>query len=997
MKATGKGIGNFFTIAILLLFFVIIFSGFQGSRKHNKNTFSNSSVPPFLIEESKWVDSVFNSLSEDEKIAQLLVYPAYSNSTKEHENTIKEYIEEYKIGGLIFMQGGPVRQAVLTNKYQEISKVPLLISMDAESSLYMRLDSTVQYPYNMMTGAITDNYFLYQLGKEYARQLKRIGVHVNYAPVIDINNNPNNPVINDRSYGEDIYNVSTKGMFFMKGMQDNGVMAVAKHFPGHGDTETDSHVSLPKIMHNFATIDTIHLVPFRYLIHNGISGIMVSHLFVPAIDSQSNRPSTISKLAIDSLLISKLGFKGLVFTDAMNMKGIKNYVKDIEAEIEAIASGNDVLLFPGKPEILIPAIKKAIEENRISWDKINKSCKKILKAKYWLGLNKIETINTDNIIEDLNNISAKLIQEALIEKSLTVVRNENNIIPLQRLDSLKIATLIIGSEDTTKFEKRIQYYYKSDNIFYDINSSEEADSILLSKLKEYNLIFIAVHGMNRNPKTNYNISEKKLNIINRIPEQQKAILCLFGNPYSILSLKDALKFEAITVSYNDWDLTNDLTAQLVFGGIAAKGKLPVNVCQCLPFDEIIITEKTRLKYSSIPESVGVNSEYLKKIDSIIDYSIENKIFPGGQIVAAKDNVVFYQRSFGNFTYDKESKKVEDLDIYDLASLTKVLSTALAMQKLYDENQYSLDDKISKTLDFLDKRDKDDITIKELLTHKSGLISWINFHSNTTLPENYSKWYKNEYCSDFPYQVCDSMFIIKSVKDSILKQIVDSKLKKKKNYLYSDLGFYLLKEFVEKKSNEKIDNYVENNFYKKIGAWTMCFNPLKRFDKYFIAPTEDDKTYRKTTIQGYVHDQGAAMMGGISGHAGLFASANDEAKILQLLLNFGTYGKEQYLTKSSTKLFTEYNTDDSNSKRGLAWEKKNPHIEGSASESSSEESFGHSGFTGPLIWADPKYNFFFVINCNRTYPDSNNKKILKENTRTNIEELLYQSFLGEKQQ
>ncbi|MDR2836419.1 MAG: hypothetical protein LBV69_09590, partial [Bacteroidales bacterium] len=366
---------------ILLSLFTII--SLNCSQNIILKTYVNEIIPPFLNCENQWVDSVFNSLSDDEKITQLLIYPAYSNLDKTHVAEIQALITDYKIGGLIFMQGGPVRQAKLTNEYQALSKTPLMITMDAESSLSMRLDSTVLYPFHMMSGAIKDNYFLYELGKEYARQLSRLGVHVNFAPDVDVNNNPNNPVINDRSFGEDKYNVSAKGLFFMKGLQDNKIMAVAKHFPGHGDTETDSHKTLPKITHSFQTLDTLHLVPFKYLIRNGVSGIMVSHLFVPSLDSIKNTPSTISKFTIEDLLINSMNFKGLVFTDAMNMQGLAAHVKSGEAEVKAIMAGNDVLLFPGKPNIVIPEIKNAISRGDLSWERINKSCKKILKAKYW--------------------------------------------------------------------------------------------------------------------------------------------------------------------------------------------------------------------------------------------------------------------------------------------------------------------------------------------------------------------------------------------------------------------------------------------------------------------------------------------------------------------------------------------------------------------------------------------------------------------------------------
>ncbi|MDR2836314.1 MAG: serine hydrolase, partial [Bacteroidales bacterium] len=622
-----------------------------------------------------------------------------------------------------------------------------------------------------------------------------------------------------------------------------------------------------------------------------------------------------------------------------------------------------------------------------------KSCKKILKAKYWLGLSKYKPIELKNIYEDLNNVSAKIIQEELIEKSITLVSNKDSLIPLKNLDTLKIASIILGSNSITTFENRLKYYDKVDVFFYKKETTFEEENKLLEKLKNYNIIIIGIHGMSRNSATNFNVSNKYTDLIEKLSKQHKVILDIFGNPYSLLNFTEPTNISAIIVSYNDWTITNDFSAQLIFGGIPALGNLPVNVCDCFQFGTSIETMKIRLKYTKIPETVGVNSTILIKIDSIVDYAIKNEVCPGGQIVAAKDGVIFYQNSFGKFTYKKDSKKTEDFDLYDLASVTKVLATTFAMQKLYDEKKYSFNENLSRYLIDLKGTNKENLTFKDILTHSGGLKSWINFYKESISSENYKNWYSDKKSEKFPFQVAENMFITKNVKDSIFKQILESDLGTYGKYLYSDLGFYLLRYYVEKTTSEQFDIYLEKNFYKPTGAWATCFNPLQKFDKNNIAPTEIDTTYRKQTIQGFVHDQGAAMLGGISGHAGLFSDANDIAKLLQIMLNEGEYGGKRYFSKEVTKLFTKYQFDPKKNKRGLAWEKNSPDGIGSGSKTSSYKAFGHNGFTGPLIWADPEYNFSFVFVCNRTYPNAENKKILTSNIRTNIEEILYQSFIN----
>jgi beta-glucosidase-like glycosyl hydrolase/CubicO group peptidase (beta-lactamase class C family) len=980
----------------LLFTFLLSFFNLRIAFEDNKSIFSNKAEdPPFYTADSIWVDSVFNSLTPDERIAQLLMVQAYSDRTYEHEKYISDLIRNYKIGGLIFMQGSPYKQVVLLNKYQSISKVPLLISMDAEWSVSMRLDSTVLYPRQMMIGAIQNDRLIYEMGIEFARQLKRVGVHVNFAPVCDVNNNPDNPVINERSFGEDKFNVAQKSYQYMKGMQDNGVMATGKHFPGHGDTDVDSHISLPIINHNIDRLDSIELYPFRYLIKKGICGIMVGHLYVPAIDPDNNTPATLSPLAVTKLLKNEMKFKGLIFTDALNMGGITNYYKPGESDVKALIAGNDILLFPNEIDLVISEIKKAIEQGLISQEDIDLRCKKVLMAKYWAGLNDFKPIATENLYEDLNNSDAKLMQQKLIENSLTLVTNKNSIIPLKNLDTLRIATISFGNSKLSSFQNRLKYYAKTDDYIYSEAIKKYGYDGLIDELLKYNLVIAGVHNTYYSSAKRYGISNETIKFVEDIVGRTNVILDVFANPYSLAYFKNADKCVAVIVSYNDWEITNDFSAQLIFGGIPAKGRLPVTPDKRFHVGSGFNTEKIRLKYTRVPEEAGVDSKWLYKVDSVMNEAIAAEAYPGGQIVAARHGIVFYQKSFGYHTYSKDLP-VTDFDLYDLASLTKVVGTTPALMKLYDENKYELNDSLSQFVKEIVNCDKSGYKFFDILTHRAGFKSWIPFYKETVKNESErQKYYSNSSSEEFSIQVAENMFLLSSFKDSIFEQIRKSDTNPFGRYVYSDLGFYLFPLFIESVTNQSFPDYLNNKFYSSIGAWTFCFNPLQKFDKTNIVPTENDKLFRKQLLHGYVHDQGASMLGGISGHAGLFASANDVAKMMQMFIDGGKYGGVEYIKPTTIEMFTKYQFDSTINRRGLAWDKPVPvdTTKGLGSGSASNLAYGHSGYTGTMVWADPYYDMIYVFNSNRVYPDAENWKIIKMNVRTVIEEIFYQAILS----
>jgi len=629
----------------LTIFIVFVSVFFNAGNLPYKHRFVKEAliVQKHFLEDNNypWADSVFKSLSSDERIAQLFMVAAYSNKDQAHVNEISKLVSDYKIGGLIFFQGGPSREAILTNKYQQLAKVPLMISIDGEWGLAMRLDSTISFPKQMTLGAIQNDSLIYDMGKEIALQCKRIGIHVNLAPVVDVNNNPNNPVINYRSFGENKYNVARKGIMYMKGMQDVHVMANAKHFPGHGDTDTDSHLALPVIKHSKERIDSVELYPFREMMKAGLGSVMVAHLFIPSLDDTPKQATTLSPKVVNGLLKDDMQFKGLAFTDALNMKGVSSFYQPGEVDLKALLAGNDVLLFAEDVPKAISYIKTAVKEGKVSQKEIDQRALKILKAKEWLGLSKQQEIKLDSIYEDLNNEQAEKINRKLYREALTLIKNDKDLVPLKRLDTLKIATVNIGYSKASVFTETVEKYANATHFYVSKNASEEELTSLKTKLKNYNTILVALADMNQRPNSNFGVNSAVANFISEISQQHNTVLSVFGNPYSLKKLPTLTNATSIIIAYEEKTYTEEFVAQLIFGGVAAKGKLPVSISTMYPEGHGIVTEKTRVSYVD-PKDLGIKKKHLKRIDSLVEASIKDGVFPGCQIVAMKDGQVFFK-------------------------------------------------------------------------------------------------------------------------------------------------------------------------------------------------------------------------------------------------------------------------------------------------------------------------------------------------------------------
>lgn len=1004
----------------------------------------------------RWVDSVFNTLSVDQKIGQLMMPRGNYNATYDTAR-FYQIVRDYHVGGFVLFSGQPTKQAVLVNKLQAMSKVPLFIGMDLEWGLAMRLDSTTRFPYQMTLGAMQGkSELIEEMGFQIAQQCRRIGVNINYAPVVDINNNPNNPVINFRSFGENREKVAEKAIAYMKGLQRGGVITSAKHFPGHGDTGADSHYDLPLILHDKKRLDSLELYPFRELIKNGLQGVMVAHLSIPSLDTTKNLASTLSKKIVTDLLRKDLNFKGLVFTDAMDMQGAVKFFPEGTANVKAIMAGNDILETFVDVPAAFNAIKKALLSGEITQTEIDERVKRILAAKAWVGLDKYAPVEIKNLVQDLNPRSSEVLIRKFAEETITVLMNNQNILPLRELDTLKIASLVIGtpafgSKKPTDFQKMVSNYTNADHFNLDENSADSTIQRVRESLRNYNLVLMSVNGQNIRPAKNYSILPKIQELVKEFANSPKTIVSLFSNPYTLGKFEGLDKAKALITSYQETPQTQETAAQLIFGAIGANGRLPVSVNLTFRYNDGITTKPLQRFQYSLPESVGIDSRFLDyKVDSIVNKAIAEKATPGAVVLVAKNGKVIFHKAYGKHTYEG-SQKVQLTDLYDLASVTKISTSVPAMMKMQDDGKFNLNMTMGDLMPDWKTSNKAGLVYKDILTHQARLRAWIPFWQDCIDSSKMvlaSKVYKEKYAekyaisfweklfkrkkamarickaiqtdkqlwkdcvnlakdatiwkpktfsekpsADYVIQVADQLWIHNDYHNTIFKQIEDSPLREKKEYVYSDLSYYLYPQIIPRLTGKDWEVFLKETFYKPLGANSLTYNARKYFPLSKIVPTEYDSLFRKNLIHGRVHDEGAAMLDGISGHAGLFGNANDLAKLMQMYLQKGYYGGKRYINESTLNEWTSYPFSvEENSRRGVGFDKvdrKRPNI--SAAAHASASSFGHSGFTGTYTWVDPEHQLVYVFLANRVYPTRNNSKLSDLNVRTNINEVIYEAI------
>jgi beta-glucosidase-like glycosyl hydrolase/CubicO group peptidase (beta-lactamase class C family) len=953
-------------------------------------SFAQQSYPLYVNDipaQRKWVDSLYNGMTMDQKVGQLFMVDLFSSDPKEKIDKVRTLVKDQHIGGVIFSKGGPLRQAKLTNELQASAKTPLLIAMDAEWGLAMRLDSTYAFPWNMTLGAIQDNRIVENVGERIGLHCKRLGVHINFGPVVDINVNPANPIIGNRSFGEDKQNVTDKSVAFLKGMQKAGVMGSAKHFPGHGDTDKDSHKTLPTLDFTMERLKDIEMYPYKLIIDAGISSIMVAHLNVPAMVPEEGFPTSISPTVVTQVLKDSLQFNGLIFTDALNMKGAANFKDPGEIDLAAFKAGNDILLISEDVPAAISKIKGALASGDITEERLAHSVKKILYSKYKVGLNKFTPIISTNLINDLNGLEDDLVYSSAIENALTITKNAANILPVKNLEAKKIAYVPLGDDSGNYFQKELNKYADVDKV------TAKTQEGLLKELENYNYVIIGFHRSNANPWKSYKFSASEIAKIKAIAASKDVVLDLFVRPYAMLDL-DETAIKGIIHSYQNSRIAQEKSAQLIFGAIPSKGKLPVSLKNDTVGSGFESGTLRRLSYG-IPEEVGVDSQALvTKVDSLVRLGLRSGMMPGAQVLVARKGRVIYNKSFGYHTYNKK-RKVADTDVYDVASMTKILASLPLVMELNSQGSLDLDATFGKLIPELKGTNKSNISLRKALSHYARFKAWIPFYINTidsVTKKPAKKYYRNTYSKDFNIKIVDNMYLRSDYSDSIVKLIGESELRDRLSYKYSDLPYYLIKKYLEDYYGKNLDQLSRSHFYESMGATRMGYKPLKRLVKSSIVPSENDTYWRNQRVQGYVHDMGAAMQSNIGGHAGLFSNANDVAKMMQMYLQNGYYGGKRYISKEALDEFNTCHYCDNNVRRGVGFDK--PQLSGSGPTCGcvSMTSFGHSGFTGTYTWADPEEDLVYVFLSNRTFPTMDNRKLIKSGLRTNIQEAIYESLI-----
>ena len=948
----------------------------------------------------EWVESRLAKMTLKEKIGQLFIHTVPLHDTEANRKNIRNAIKEYKIGGILFSDGKVVNQVTLTNYAQELADIPLMITFDGEWGLNMRLKEIPAFSRNRVIGCIQDNELLYEYGKEVARQFREIGVHVNFAPVADVDNNPLNPVINTRSFGGDVRNVTGKVIAYSRGLEDGGVLSVSKHFPGHGDTNVDSHKALPVLKFTRERLDSIEMYPFRKAIEAGLGGVMVGHLEIPAL---SKKPSSLSPEILD-ILQEEFGFKGIAFTDALEMKGVSN---NLNVCAQALMAGNDMLLPPRNLKREMDGVLAAVKEGKLTEEYLTEKCRKVLTFKYALGLHEPPFIQLSGIEKRLNRPSTQDLRDRLEKAAVTVVGNEGGVLPMD-VDLKNTAILNIGKSSEGKiFHQQLNKYMKVDRIL----AHPDSITTLSKRLAKYDRVIVAIHT------EKYAAYQGMLaTLASKLP-----LSYVYFTPLKNIYRKGVAwkKAASVILGHVGSATVQQFVAEVMMGREKATGRISVEVKDYRLPGEGVDLESTK-KYR--PEDYGMDASVLSKVDEIALEGIKAKAYPGCQVLIMKDGLPVYDKCFGTFTYE-DSKKVEPEHLYDIASLTKTTGTLLAVMKLYDEGKFGLTDPISKYVPAMKGSRKGRITIEDLLYHQSGLPGSHPFYREAINDSSYTGGffkgridanhhlrvdrrlyvvddfkYKDEYLSsvsseDYPLQVAENLFVSPSFPEKILEMIASDKVPlRDRRYRYSCLNFVLLKEMVEQISGMPMDEYLEKEFYAPMGMKSTLYNPLRRFQPEQIVPTiQKDYLRGRKELRGYVHDEIAAFMGGVSGNAGLFSNARDVAKVYQMLADGGQYGGKRYLSLETCQLFM--NKKSRISRRTLGFDKPEPTPgKGPCADEAPKEVVGHTGFTGTCAWADPKNGLVFVFISNRIYPRPfDHKGLMTLKIRPRIQQLMYQAL------
>lgn len=926
-----------------------------------------------------WVNAQFKKMSKDERIAQLMVIGVSPRETGERLDSLRNLVKTYNLGGLIFHEMSMSEYVSLYNDFQSLARTPLMMTIDGEWGLGMRFDGVRDFPRNMTLGAIGDKSLIYEYGKETARQMKVAGLHVNFAPVLDVNDNPKNPVIGRRAFGETPEFVSAYALEYARGLEDGGLLSTGKHFPGHGSTVDDSHKKLPLVDKPWSELEKCEFAPFVDYINAGYGGMLTAHLNMTAVDD-SGKPTSFSEKAINELLVEKMGFEGLIFTDALSMEGA---VVDGSRCVAALKAGNDVLLMPKNPPVEIEAVKEAVKNGVITQAMVDERCKKMLRYKYALGAHERKYVDIAELEKAAHSPEGELMKRTLTAASITVLRNEGDILPIKSLDTANIAVVSLGDMNgvNSMFQDRSEMYCRVGRFAYIKGAMLD---VLLKKLKPYDTVLVGV----------YSDDDAYVKALEAIAGQcENVVPVFFSSPYSAAKFKNGIAHsKAAVVAWGADELAQDYAAQTIFGGNGAKGTMPITIEGVAVVGDGVKYEATRLGYT-IPEEVGVSSAMLTKMDRFAKKCMRAGAFPGCQVVVARRGKVIANLNYGVHDYES-GIPVTTNTIYDLASVSKATGTLPGIMKACDDGLLEVDEKMSKYVPGLRRADRENLTMREFLYHETGYIPSLPIYKiMTDENKNLRSDLVSRVATDkYSIQIGDSLFTCKEAYDTVMSRAYTIALKPDKKMRYSCVNFCLLMDAEQHVTGEPHDEYVDKNFYAPLGAWHTTYRPAEKFPREMIAPTEYDALMRKQLVWGYVHDETNAFAGGVAGNAGLFSNANDLAKLCQMWLNGGVYGGERYLKESTVKQFTEERSP--NSRRGLGFDRV-PAVAGQYSPTCDEApaaTYGHIGFTGTVFWVDPTNDLVFVFLCNRVNPTRDNEAFSKIDVRPNMFRLVYESLL-----
>lgn len=953
-----------------------------------------------LVEAEAWADSVMATLTPAQRVAQLFVPRVDMLDNAQGRAQLRSLIERYHLGGILLGKGTVKDYAGLINQAQEVAEVPMLITLDGEWGLAMRVTDAPRFPYNMGLGAIADSRLLYEYGREVGRECRAIGIQVDFAPVLDVNSNPDNPVIGYRSFGEDAERVAELGVAFSQGMESVGVMSVAKHFPGHGDTSTDSHKTLSKVTHSRKQLDQTDLLPFQSYIDAGLSGMMVGHLDVPALDA-SGAPASMSAKITTDLLKNEMGFKGLVFTDGLSMKGA--VLKGRNNCVAALLAGADVLLGAADLAGDIKAVNDAVASGTIPLKLIDERCHKLLKYKYLLGLADFRPVDVAKIESVINAPEAQEVIGKLADASMTVLYNREGVLPIRNLGATKIALVALGGASDCEFAKYCGKYAQIQTVAV---KGQEISESQLKAVADADVVITAVMSDAKWAKSSFE----------KIRKLKGVVPVFFINPYKMRGFGNLTTLPTLVTAYDNIPALQRAAAEAIFGGIDVSGRFPVNVDNVAPLGTGVDLAKTRLGYST-PGAEGFDSNLVSEVDSIVGACLKAKAFSGCQVLVAKGGQIVIDRSYGNVDFGTGAAKVTDRTLFDLASVSKATGTLAGLMKAYDEGLFELTDRIDNFIPELKDTDKGGITVRDLLFHESGMPAGINIYKFVMDGNSYSgglisgspkapytiKIAKNEYgnsnarlrsdiystvrTDSTDYAVAKGIYVGTRGQDALMDAVYNVGLRSPK-YEYSCLNFMLLKEMQENLTEVELDQWVDTEVFGPLGATRTAYQPLERFSVNEIAATETDNFLRRQHLAGYVHDETAAFSGGVQGNAGLFSTAGDIAKLCQMWLNGGVYGGDRILSESTVKLFTT--THSRSGSRGLGFDmlRRNKSLD---SPRAAATTYGHTGFTGTCFWVDPERDLIYVFLSNRVNPSRDNSAWSRMNPRGAVLRAVYDAL------